>query len=89
MKALKELGDKLREKVNNSIGLIASTNDEKLAFVAFVSDDLLKKYKAGDLVREVAKTAGGGGGGKPHMASAGGKDVSKLDAAIKRFEDLA
>ena len=67
---------------------IASVNGDKLAFVAMVSDDLLKKYKAGDLVREVAKAAGGGGGGKPHMASAGGKDVSKLDAAIKRFKEL-
>ncbi|KAA3615614.1 MAG: alanine--tRNA ligase [Calditrichaeota bacterium] len=89
MKSLKDLGDKLREKVKNTIGLIASVNGDKLAFVALVSDDLLKKYKAGDLVREVAITAGGGGGGKPHMASAGGKDVSKLDEALKRFEELA
>ncbi len=88
MKALKDLGDKIREKVKNTVGLIASVNADKLAFVAFVSDDLLKKYKAGDLVREVAKTAGGGGGGKPHMATAGGKDVSKLDAALTRFKEL-
>ena len=62
MKALKELGDKLREKAKNTMGLIASVNGDKLAFVALVSDDLLKKYKAGDIVREVAKAAGGGGG---------------------------
>jgi alanyl-tRNA synthetase len=88
MKALKDLGDKIREKVKNTVGLIASVNAGKLAFVAFVSDDLLKKYKAGDLVREVAKTAGGGGGGKPHMATAGGKDVTKLDAAVSKFEEM-
>lgn len=85
---LKDLADKLRTKTENTIGLITSKNGAKLAFVAFVTDDLLKTYKAGDLVREVAKTAGGGGGGKPHLATAGGKDIDKLNAAIEKFKAL-
>ncbi|MCB0283806.1 MAG: alanine--tRNA ligase [Calditrichaeota bacterium] len=88
MNQLKDLGDKIREKVQSTVGLIGSKNDDKLAFVAFVSDDLLKSYNAGNLVREVAKVAGGGGGGRPHMATAGGKDVAKLDEAMQKFEEL-
>ena len=55
-----------------------------------MSDDLIKtkNLKAGDLVREVAKVAGGGGGGKPHLATAGGKDISKFEEAMDRIADL-
>ncbi len=86
--ALKELADKIRGQVKNSVGLISSINDDKLAFVAFVSADLIGTYNAGDLVRKVASAAGGGGGGKPHMATAGGKDIGKLQDALKVFEQI-
>ena len=87
-KSLKELADHIREKTQNSVGLLASRNEGKLGFVVFVSDDLLNKYKAGALIGEVAKVAGGGGGGRPHMATAGGKDISKLNEAIAKFREL-
>lgn len=88
MNALKELGDELREKTQSTVGLLTSINKDKLAFVVFVSDDLVNRYKAGDIIREVAKEAGGGGGGRPHMATAGAKDFSKLHAAITKFKQL-
>ncbi len=88
MNALKDLGDQLRQKARNSVGLIAATNGDKLAFMVFVGDDQLARYKAGDLVREVARAAGGGGGGRPHLATAGARDISKLEAALKRFKEL-
>ncbi len=61
-----------------------------LLLVCTVSDDLVKsgKYKAGDLIREIAKVAGGGGGGKPHLATAGGKDVNRFDEAMNKIKEL-
>jgi len=90
MDQLKEIGDKIREKSENTVALIGTQNEEKLAFVCTVSDDLIKdkKLKAGDLVREVAKVAGGGGGGKPHLATAGGKDTSKFEEAMNKISEL-
>jgi alanyl-tRNA synthetase len=90
MDQLKEIGDKIREKSENTVALIGTQIDEKLAFVCTVSDDLIKnkKLKAGNLVREVAKVAGGGGGGKPHLATAGGKDTSKLAEAMEKIIEL-
>ena len=55
-----------------------------MSFVAAVSDDLIAKgLKAGDWIRETAKVAGGGGGGRPQMAQAGGKDPAKLPEALE------
>ena len=59
-------------------------------FVAAVSDDLIAKgLKAGDWIRETAKVAGGGGGGRPQMAQAGGKDPSKLPQALETAKAFA
>lgn len=88
MNALKDLADKIRGKVKNMVGLLTGVNKGKLVFVVFVSDDLIPSYKAGDIIREVARTAGGGGGGRPHMATAGAKDVAKLTDAVKKFEEI-
>jgi len=90
MDQLKEIGDKIREKSENTVALIGTQNENKLAFVCTVSDDLIKdkKLKAGDLVKEVAKIAGGGGGGKPHLATAGGKDVNKFEEAMEKIKEL-
>ncbi len=90
MPQLKELGDLIREKANNTIALLGSKANDKLSFVCIVTDDLVKsgKYKAGDLIRQVAGVAGGGGGGRPHMATAGGKDPDKFDAAMQKIKEL-
>jgi alanyl-tRNA synthetase len=82
--ALRDLGDALRSTGPSTVVVLGAELEGKLAFVAAVSDDVVKKGKiqAGDLVGKVAKIAGGGGGGKPHLATAGAKDVAKLDEAL-------
>ncbi len=90
MDSLKSLGDTLRSKLGSGVGLLASVIDDKVALVCVVSDDLIKSKNlhAGKLVGAVAKLLNGGGGGKPHLATAGGKDITKLDEALKSFPEI-
>ena len=87
---LKSLGDSLRAKLGSGVGLIASIIDDKVSLVCVVTDDLVagKKVEAGKIVGAVARLVGGGGGGKPHMATAGGKNVAKLDEAISQTKSI-
>lgn len=86
---LRDLADEIREKVGSIVVLFATENEDKLNFVCAVSKDLVaKKVSAGKIVKEVAKIAGGGGGGRPDMATAGGKDPSKIDEALSSITDL-
>jgi alanyl-tRNA synthetase len=86
MDELKSMGDTLRAKLGSGVGVLASVIDEKVALVCVVTDDLIKakNLNAGKIVGEMAKQVGGGGGGRPHMATAGGKDVAKLDSALRQ-----
>jgi len=85
--SLKNVGDSFREKAGRGAALFATVADGKILFVCVVTDDLVKegRLKAGDLVGRVARLAGGGGGGKPHLATAGGRDLGKLDQALAAF----
>jgi alanyl-tRNA synthetase len=87
---LKSLGDSLRSKLGNGIGLLATVIDEKVQLVCVVTDDLVKakKAEAGKIVGAIAKLLGGGGGGRPHMATAGGKDIAKLDEVLKQAPSI-
>ena len=81
---LRAILDSLKSKQPTVAALLASVQGEKITFIASVSDDLIKKgLKAGDWVKEAAKITGGGGGGRPNLAQAGGKDVTKLDEALQ------
>ena len=89
--SLKELGDKLREGLSGmggGIGLLGTEIDGKAMLVCVVTDNLTRDYPAGKIVGAAAKQLGGGGGGKPHMATAGGKDVSKLDEVLDGVKEL-
>lgn len=90
MDELKTLGDRLRERIGSGVGLLASVVDQKVALVCVVTDDLIagKKLEAGKIVGAVARLLGGGGGGRPHLATAGGRDVSKLGDALKNTESI-
>ncbi len=90
MDELKNIGDTLRSKLGSGVGVLASIIDEKVAFVCVVTDDLIKQksLQAGKIVGEMAKQVGGGGGGKPHLATAGGKDIDKLDETLRRTSDI-
>lgn len=81
--ALRELADKVRDKMGSGVVVLGSQHDGRVNFVAMVSKDLVKRgVHAGNLLREVARIAAGGGGGRADMAQAGGKDPSKLDQAL-------
>jgi alanyl-tRNA synthetase len=74
--------DTLRDRLPSAVILLGGAVDGKVSLVASVSKDLTKRFPAGRLVQEVAKMVGGGGGGRPDLAQAGGKDASKLDEAL-------
>jgi alanyl-tRNA synthetase len=81
--ALLQMADGLREKLGSGVGVLGGEVDGKVAFLCVVTDDLIQRgVKAGDVVKAVASVAGGSGGGKPHLAQAGGKDSGKIDEAL-------
>lgn len=89
MENLRNLADEIRDKVGNAVVVLGGVSGEKLNFVATVSKDTIQKgLKAGNIVKEVATITGGGGGGRPDMATAGGKNINKLDEALDSVYDI-
>ncbi|MDO4614004.1 MAG: alanine--tRNA ligase [Lachnospiraceae bacterium] len=87
---MRNLSDSLKEQLNDSIIVLASSNNGKVNLLAAASDGALKKgAHAGNLIKGIAKIVGGGGGGRPNMAQAGGKDASKIDEALEEAKKLA
>jgi alanyl-tRNA synthetase len=81
---LRSVIDSIKKRSPSFAALLGSAQGDKVSFVAAVSDDLIAKgLKAGDWIRETARVAGGGGGGRPQLAQAGGKDPSKLADALE------
>jgi alanyl-tRNA synthetase len=81
---LREMGDMLREKLGSAIVVLGTIHDGKPGFLAMVTPDLIARgFNAGDIVNQVARVTGGGGGGKSAMAQAGGKDAARIDDALK------
>ncbi len=86
---LRDLADEVRNKVGSVVVLFATVNDGKLNFVCAVSKDLVeKKIAAGKIIKEIAKVAGGGGGGRPDMATAGAKDINKVGEALNKLSEI-
>jgi len=85
---LGSLADQYMDKLQYGVLVLASTVEDKVYFAVKVSKDLLGKFHAGNLVREIAKVAGGGGGGRPDFAQAGGKDATQVDAALAKAREL-
>ena len=90
MESLKYFGEALRQKLISGVGLLASEIDEKVALVCVVTDDLVKSknLNSAKIILDVAKIVGGGGGGKPTISTAGGKDISKISEALNFFKNL-
>ena len=81
--AIRELADRIKDEIRSGVVVLGSRFDERVLFVAMVTKDLIGQgIRAGDIVKVAATVTGGGGGGRPDMAQAGGKDVSKLDEAL-------
>jgi alanyl-tRNA synthetase len=88
-KSLRELADKLRDKLGKGVIALAAEQDGKAILLVAVTKDLTAKLKAGDLVKEAAKLVGGSGGGKPDLAQAGGSDPSGIEKALEKVTELA
>lgn len=89
MPALREMGDILRDSLGSAVIVLAAIYQKKLNFLAMVSPDLVTRgLHAGNIVKQVAKVTGGGGGGQAGMAQAGGKDATKLDEALSLVEGI-
>ena len=89
IQTLREMSDRLREKLGSAVVVLATAVDDKPQLIVAVTDDLVKRgVHAGELVKAVARTVGGGGGGKPSLAQAGGRDLAKLPAALAQVPEL-
>jgi alanyl-tRNA synthetase len=83
VESLRELADGLRRELGSGVAVLSAEVDDKIVFLAMVTDDLVKRgLKAGDLVNRVARITGGGGGGKPNLAQAGGRDKARWQEAL-------
>ncbi len=81
--------DRIKQKAQTAVVVVGWADDGKVGLIAAATDDLVQKgVHAGNLVREVAKVVGGGGGGRPNMAQAGGKEPAKLGEALERARQL-
>ncbi|MCI0378770.1 MAG: DHHA1 domain-containing protein, partial [Gemmataceae bacterium] len=82
--------DRIKQKARSAVVVVGWTDEDKVGLIAAVTDDLVQKgLHAGKLVGQIAKVVGGGGGGKPTMAQAGGKDPAKLAEALELARQLA
>src|SRR3990172_3613355 len=84
---LRAVVDSVRDRLGSGGICLGGVEDDKVNLVAAVSKDLTPRFNAGKLIQEVARAVGGGGGGRPDLAQAGGKDPSKLDAALGLVHD--
>ncbi len=90
MDELKSFGDEMRNRMGSGVGVLITQIEDKVGIVCVVSDNLIKdkKLSAGKIVGELAKLVGGGGGGRQHLATAGGKDVNQIANALAKVEKI-
>jgi alanyl-tRNA synthetase len=89
MNGLRELGDQMKAKYNAGVILLLSARDGKVSLMAMASDEAAAKgAHAGNLVKAIAGLVGGGGGGRPNMAQAGGKDPAGIPRALEEAENV-
>jgi alanyl-tRNA synthetase len=82
--ALRGVSDSLRDRLGSGVVVLASESDGKVGLIVSVTKDLTAKLQAGRIVKELAPIIGGGGGGRPDFAEAGGKDPSKIDELLAK-----
>ena len=89
VEAMREMGDWLKAKLSSGVIVLAAVQDSRPMFIAMVTQDLVDRgLNAGDIAKETAQVVGGGGGGRPDMAQAGGKRVDRLDEALTRVSEV-
>ena len=88
MNGLRNLGDSLKEKLTNGVIVLASSQEDKVNLIVMATDDAVKNgAHAGNIIKAIAPLVGGGGGGRPNMAQAGGKNPAGIDAALAKVEE--
>jgi len=87
-KGMRELADRLRDKLNPAVVVLGAVQDGRVALLATVSKEATKNYHAGNILKQIAPLVGGGGGGRPDFAQAGGKDPTRLDEALQKVYEL-
>ena len=89
MNGLRDLGDQLKEKLGEGVVVIASSANGKVNLIAMVTDGAMEKgAHAGNLIKGIAALVGGGGGGRPNMAQAGGKNPAGIPDAIAKVQEV-
>jgi alanyl-tRNA synthetase len=81
-KGLREMADRLRERIKSGVVVLGAAQGERALLLAAVTKDLVGRYHAGNIIKHLAPLVGGGGGGRPDFAQAGGKDPARLDEAL-------
>ena len=87
-KDLKDLADKLKDKLGSAVVILAAVSDKKVSLVVAVTKDLIGQYQAGNILNHVATQIGGKGGGRSDMAQGGGTEPDKLPEALNSVKDL-
>ena len=89
MNGLRNLGDQMKEKLGEGVIVIASVLEGKVNLMATATDGALKKgAHAGNLIKAIAGLVGGGGGGRPNMAQAGGKNPAGVEKALEKVKEV-
>lgn len=89
MNGLRDLGDQLKEKLGDGVVVLASGNDGKVSLMVTATDAAMKQgAHAGNLIKAIAGLVGGGGGGRPNMAQAGGKNPAGIQEALKKAAEV-
>jgi alanyl-tRNA synthetase len=87
-KALREMADKLRDKLQPAVVVLGAVQGDRALLLVGVSKEITKTHHAGNIIKQIAPIVGGGGGGRPDFAQAGGKDVARLDEALQKVYEL-
>lgn len=88
MNDLRNLGDQIKQKIQSGIIVLATTIDNKVNLLVMITDDIIKiGGHAGKLIKEIAQIVGGGGGGRPNIAQAGGKYSDKINEALEKAKE--
>jgi alanyl-tRNA synthetase len=86
--ALRNLADRCKETLKSGVVVLGSATGSKVMLIAGVTKDLTKRYRAGDIIKQVAVVVGGSGGGRPDMAQAGGNRPDSLDQALEKAYEI-
>ena len=86
--ALRDLADRFKDRIKSGVVVLGSSTGGKALLIAVVTKDLLDRFHAGNIIKELAVVVGGGGGGRPDMAQAGGTQPENLDLAMEKAAEI-